>query len=179
MDISPVAVLSIFGAGLLTGLSIWLAFNLYAYCARVGEQMRHDRAMNLALEDLEHARAEEVWAAIHAKEPKVADDAEINVKLWDTRLRLFLAAGDRLGFSSRCMCPAVLSLRNWMRLTDYLIGAEVLETHPTAGTRWADGATLEWALRELDAKNIPLPDWAPFDVRWAGNAKRAKQAETA
>ena len=52
MTVSPVAVLSIFGAGLLTGLSVWLAFNLYAYCARVGEQMRHDRAMNLALEDL-------------------------------------------------------------------------------------------------------------------------------
>ena len=150
---------------------LWNKF--WFHVATRQEDLRHAQAMNMARESEAEAEAEKKWNEAIAIGPVFREPDEtaegIHRQQWLTRLGLFLAAGDRLGFSNRAMCPEVLSNRHWGPLTAHLVGCGVLD-QDQAGTRWAAGWDLARAREAL--KELPLPTFALCDVRWGGNATR-------
>jgi hypothetical protein len=166
--------------GVLLAVGGGALFGLGSLAYQRVEYLRHDTEMNLIVED--HARAQNAaaWAQVPPDKPEPNDTQEgIIVSMWKTRLGLFLAAGDRLGFSNRALCPGVVSNRNWGTITGHLIDNGVLEKDKDAkvGTRWARGVNLTAALDMLQSGALPCPTFKPVDVMFAGNAPRSGREE--
>ncbi len=153
-----------------------LAFAAWAAAATVYERIRHECEMNRLVEDHQAAGNARAWADTE-QAPAVPDETleGIRKQQWRTRIALFLAAGDRHGFSNRILCPDVLSNRAWGPLTDHLAGVGIL-SKDQQGTRWADGVDLALARERL--KSLPLPMGDPPAVKWSGNAHAWEHAET-
>jgi hypothetical protein len=156
----------------------WIGVSVFIWLSAIVEKHRHECEMNRAVEDHEAAINAKLWDEVSTDVKTDDTDEAIHRQMWLTRLGIFFAAGDRLGFSNRAMCPDVLSNRAWGPLVQHLIGCKVLEQDQT-GTRWAGGYDLAHATAELRSEALPYPAWTPPDVKWGGNAIRENTLITA
>ena len=169
-------------------LLLWLASLVLEHVFSVRETLRHEQAMNEAAEEKARGEAEAVWAEAQAKMPVLIappaddDDAAINRQRWARDLPLFLAAGNKLGFSSRAMCPRVLLPDDWLQLTHYLqaerIKVLVKDKNKSVGNVWAEGMDLETALDKFANGALPYPTYPVPPIHWAVNTPREKRGQT-
>jgi hypothetical protein len=153
-------------------LAGFVGFSVWVHISTLSETRRHECAMNKAVEKHEELLNDKLKAEIVGEPSEIDDTAEgIQRQKWITRLWLFFAAGDKLGFSNRSMCPDVLSNRAWGPLVQHLIGCGVLEQDIT-GTRWAKDYDGVRVMNEFRNGALPFPTWEPPDVKWTVNAIR-------